>query len=166
MTHEGASRSPSGLLYQINVSQGGVPKLPVEQARVTSSGLEGDRQRNRTVHGGPERALCLYAKEIVEALQREGHSIVPGAAGENLTLAGLVWQVIGPGVRLRIGKDVVIEVTGYCEPCRHNARWFVNGQYRRMDQDRYPGWSRLYSKVLHGGWIHRGDPVEVVARST
>jgi MOSC domain-containing protein YiiM len=70
-------------LYQISISNGGVPKPAVQHARVTTEGVEGDRQRNLTVHGGPNRAVCLYAIELIEALRAEGHSIAPGATGEN-----------------------------------------------------------------------------------
>ena len=59
-------------LHQISVSDGGLPKLPVPEARITLDGVEGDRQRNRDVHGGISRAVCLYSLEVIEALQREG----------------------------------------------------------------------------------------------
>ena len=48
-----------GRLVQVNVSEGGVPKLPVAAARITVAGVEGDRQREVTVHGGPHRAVSL-----------------------------------------------------------------------------------------------------------
>jgi MOSC domain-containing protein YiiM len=44
----------SGRIVQINVSPGGVPKLPVETARVTEMGIEGDGQRDTKNHGGPD----------------------------------------------------------------------------------------------------------------
>ncbi len=43
----------SARIFQISVSRGGVPKLPVRQARVTDNGLEGDTQTHRKFHGGP-----------------------------------------------------------------------------------------------------------------
>ena len=46
-------------LAQVNVSPGGMPKSAVLVARVTFSGVEGDKQRNRKYHGGPDRAVCL-----------------------------------------------------------------------------------------------------------
>ena len=152
-------------LFQVNVSPGGLPKLAVQKAWVSFSGLEGDSQRNRVVHGGPDRALCLYAKEKLDALQQEGHAIAPGSSGENLTIAGLAWDRIQPGDRLHIGKDVRIDVTSYCVPCRQNARWFVDGNYRRISQDHHPGWSRLYARVVVEGWVHQGDRVRVVRDS-
>ena len=60
-------------IFQINVSSGGAPKLPVHAATVTPGGLEGDHQNDRKNHGGPDKALCLYSLERILALQAEGH---------------------------------------------------------------------------------------------
>lgn len=152
----------SPYIYQINLSPGGLPKLPVVSAKVVHAGIEGDSHRNRELHEGPDRALCLYAWEKVEALQREGHAITAGAAGENLTIAGLPWDMMQPGDQLHIGAEVFIEVTSYCVPCRHNARWFVDGRYQRISQEHHPGWSRLYARVMVEGWVHQGDAVRVI----
>ncbi|MFN2109684.1 MAG: MOSC domain-containing protein, partial [Anaerolineae bacterium] len=77
------------MIFQINISHGGVPKLAVRSAEVTELGLVGDTHNNTKVHGGPTRALCLYSLERILALQAEGHPIFAGSTGENLTLAGL-----------------------------------------------------------------------------
>jgi MOSC domain-containing protein YiiM len=148
-------------LHQISVSDGGVPKRAVRQARVSKDGVEGDRQRTLQVHGGPDRAVCLYALETIQALRAEGHSIAPGAAGENFTVAGLDWARVGPGTRLRVGSDVLLEVVSFTAPCRHNACWFKDGDYSRMSQKKHPGWSRVYARVLREGLVHQGDPVVV-----
>jgi MOSC domain-containing protein YiiM len=55
----------TGRLVSINLSNGGVPKRPVPECRVTESGLEGDRQRDLHFHGGPNRAVCLYPLERI-----------------------------------------------------------------------------------------------------
>ena len=47
-------------LHQISVSNGGVPKLPVPEARITPEGVVGDRQQNRDVHGGVDRAVVFF----------------------------------------------------------------------------------------------------------
>ena len=148
-------------VHQINVSDGGVPKLPVLEAKVSKGGIEGDRQRNLKVHGGPERAVCLFSLELIERLQDEGHSIDAGSSGENLTLAGIAWDVLAPGTRLRIGPQVRLEVASYCAPCEHNARWFRDGDITRISQRTNPGWSRLYARVLRRGVVRPGDKVVV-----
>lgn len=90
----------AGRVHQINVSPGGVPKLPVPEAEVMLQGLAGDRQRNRRIHGGPRRALCLYSLEVIDLLRAEGHPIAPGTAGENITISGVDWSDLRPGARI------------------------------------------------------------------
>ena len=151
-------------LHQVSVSDGGVPKLPVAEARITVNGVAGDRQRNLEVHGGVDRAICLFSLEVIEALQAEGHSIKPGSSGENLTVAGLNWAQLKPGDRLRIGDAVRLEIVKYTEPCRFNAQWFRDVNFNRINQKKHPGWSRLYARVLAEGVVRSGDVVTVETR--
>ena len=51
-------------IVQINISDGGVPKLPVPEVMIESTGLVGDRQKNLKHHGGPDRAVCLWSLEL------------------------------------------------------------------------------------------------------
>jgi len=149
-------------LHQINISQGGVPKLPVDDAVVDEGGVVGDSQADRVHHGRPDQALCLYSLEVIEELQGEGHPIAPGSAGENLTLTGLDWAALGPGARLRIGSEIEIEVTSFTTPCEKNAGWFLDGKFSRMSQSLHPGSSRLYARVLRGGPVETGDEVGLI----
>lgn len=156
-----SNRLPYPHVYQISISGGGVPKLPVLEAKLTEQGLDGDRQRNLKFHGGPDRAVCLYSLELIERLQDEGHPIDPGSSGENLTLSGLEWDLVNPGARLTIGPDVQLEVTSYTTPCSQNGRWFRDEDFSRISQKLNPGWSRVYAKVLRGGLITPGDVVAI-----
>lgn len=151
-----------GTVHSLNVSQGGVPKLPVLEAEVGPGGMAGDRQADRQSHGGPRRALCLYSLERIEALAAEGHSMFPGSAGDNVTVEGVDWSQVVPGSRLRLGESVLIEVTDYTAPCWKNACWFSDGDFNRMNQRTHPGWSRVYAKVLEGGLLRAGDGVELL----
>ena len=152
----------AGRIAQISVSPGGVPKRPVEAAEVTSSGVAGDAQRNLRYHGGPERAVCLFALEAIRALQAEGHPIEPGHIGENLTLEGIDWAAVIPGVRLLLGEDVLLEVTRYTSPCASIRASFTGGDYARVSQTRHPGASRVYARVLRTGTVCRGDSVRLL----
>lgn len=149
----------SGRVFQVNISPGGVPKLPIRHAYLNSLGLVGDDHRSKNVHGGPERALCLYSLERLQALQAEGHPVFAGAMGENLTLSGLDWDQIIPGVQLQIGKDVVVEATKYTTPCSNLIECFIEGKIARVLQEKNPGWSRVYTRVLQEGEIWVGAPV-------
>jgi MOSC domain-containing protein YiiM len=154
-----------GMVAQVNVSRGGVPKQPVESAGVTALGLEGDLHRDTVHHGGPERAVCLYALEAIAALQAEGHPIVPGAIGENLTVHGLDWSAVAPGSVLRVGEQLVLQVTRYTSPCGNIGPAFRDGDYSRVSQKRHPGWSRVYTRVLVQGRVRRGDPIRVLSEA-
>jgi len=151
------------IISKINVSAGGVPKLPVASARVTELGLEGDAHRDLEHHGGPERALCLFPMEQIRALQAEGHTVRPGSMGENLTVEGIDWARVTPGARLELGDQVLIEVTRYTSPCFNIKPYFVDGDFSRVSQKKHPGWSRVYARVLRTGAIKQGDPVRLTA---
>lgn len=151
----------SGYVFQINASNGGVPKLPLPSAEVTTLGLVGDVQATPEIHGGPERALCLYSLERIRALRDEGHLIYPGAVGENLTISGVDWDRVVPGARLHLGSEVVVEITNFTSPCNSLKYFFEDGEYGRISQTRYPGWSRVYARVLSPGLIRAGDPAAI-----
>jgi MOSC domain-containing protein YiiM len=150
-----------GRIYQINTSMGGVPKLPVSSAVVTSEGIQGDYHNDRN-HGGPLAALCLYTLEQIKRLQSEGHPIYPGSVGENITLAGIEQATLVPGVRLLLGDAVEIELTSYTTPCKTIALSFADGDFTRITQKLHPGESRVYARVLRGGTLHSGEPVRLL----
>ncbi|MFN0096411.1 MAG: MOSC domain-containing protein [Dehalococcoidia bacterium] len=154
----------TGSIVQVSISRGGVPKLPVVEAEVTELGLAGDGHNEPPhIHGGPERALCLFSIERIEAMAAEGHPIFAGATGENVTLRGVDWDAVVPGAQLRLGPDVLVEVTRYTTPCRTNARWFAGGDFNRMHHNLRPGWSRVYARVLQPGTIRAGDAATLLA---
>ena len=155
----------TGRIVSLNVSPGGVPKRPVAKARATREGLAGDRQRNRLFHGGANRALSLYSAELIDALRLEGHPIEPGFVGENVTVAGIDWGLIRPGARLLLG-EVEIEITSFASPCKTIRHAFLDEEFTRIAEKRYPGWSRVYSRVLREGILQVGDRVQPMASRT
>ncbi|HEX9084961.1 MAG TPA: MOSC domain-containing protein [Gemmatimonadaceae bacterium] len=112
-------------------------------------------------HGGPDRAVCVYSLERIRLLQAEGHPIDIGTAGENVTLAGISWDLVVPGAQLRLGEHVVLEIVSFTNPCKTIKASFIDGKFIRIAQKLHPGWSRVYARVLSEGQIHSGDPVAV-----
>ncbi len=151
-----------GVVVSVNVSDGGVPKRPVERALVTVDGVVGDRQRDLEHHGGVHRALCVYSADLLDALRAEGHGVAPGATGENLTVRGIAWEAMIVGTRFRAG-EVEAEVTAFANPCHNLRPYFVDGRIGRIAQQTHPGWSRVYARVVLGGEIAVGAPFELVA---
>ena len=151
-----------GRIFQINSSPGGVPKRAVREATLTELGLVGDDHNFPDIHGGPERALCLFSLERILELQAEGHPIFPGAAGENVTITGLDWESLVPGARLALGDEVLIEITKYTSPCNSMEASFSDGNYARISQKANPGYSRVYARVLRTGRLVVGQAVCVL----
>ncbi len=147
-----------GSLFQISSSPGGVPKSGRHDAEVGPEGLRGDGHK-ASIHGGPEKAVCLYSLERILALQQEGHPVFPGSTGENMTLSGFDWDRLVPGIRLQVGSELHLEISSFTKPCRKIEGSFRNGDIDRMDQLKHPGWSRLYARVLQPGSVRVGDPV-------
>ncbi len=153
--------SETGRIFQINLSEGGVPKHATYDATVDMFGLVGDKHRDLKHHGGPDRAVCLYSLERIQALQVEGNPIFPGSVGENVTVTGIDWDKVVVGSRIQLGQQVVLEVTRYTEPCSNIGPSFVDGYFNRIHQSKNPGWSRVYTRVLQTGEFRVGDTVTV-----
>jgi len=146
-----------GVLIQVNVSPGGMPKLPVLQARVTVEGVEGDWQKNRKYHGGPDRAVCLFSTELYDRLRSLGIDLLPGSVGENFTTTGVDLQKLGKGDRLAVG-GCIVEMTNVRVPCSSLKKW---------DEDLpglIVGFSGWVAKVVREGFVTAGDPIEKLPR--
>jgi MOSC domain-containing protein YiiM len=147
-----------GTLVQVNTSNGGMPKLPVLQARVTKEGLEGDWQKNRKYHGGPDRAVCVYSEELYEWLREAGIDVSAGGIGENFTTRGVDLQKLARGDRLRVGRECVIEITKVRVPCSQLKKWDADLPELIVGRS---GW---VAKVVEEGVVKPGDSIEVLAR--
>ena len=147
--------SVTGSVVQLSTSGGGVPKLAVRSVDVGFRGVAGDVQRVRVHHGRPWQALCIYADEVIDELRAEGHPIDRGSVGENITVRGLPWGEVRPGVLLRLGT-VLAHVQAFAEPCNSNVAFFLGGDFQRMNASRGPV-SRVYATVLQPGRITIGD---------
>ncbi len=152
-----------GEVYQINISEGGVPKHSIEVSAATRAGLSGDRQAKPGIHGGPYRALSLFPLEVIAALAAEGHPIAPGSVGENITTRGLDWSRVRPGERLKLGAEVLIEITSYAAPCSTVSGSFSDGNMNRINERVAPGRSRVYAQVLEEGALRCGDPIAIAS---
>ncbi|MFY9728061.1 MAG: MOSC domain-containing protein [Bryobacteraceae bacterium] len=160
-----------GTIIQISVSQGGLPKRPVPQARVGAEGLEGDAHAHPQFHGGPRKAVLLIAAEVVDDLAARGYPVFYGALGENLTTRGIEVSGLRIGDRLRAGS-ATLEITQVRVPC---GQLDVYGGALRGDLydarvkagDRGSprwGWSGFYASVVETGVVAPGDIIAPVAQ--
>ena len=152
----------TGRIESLQASGGGVPKPAIPVAEIGPSGVAGDVQGNRRHHGRPWQALCLYSSDLLGALRDEGHPIVPGGAGENLTISGVDWSRMRGGLTITIG-DVVLRTSGPAAPCQKIGACFTDRHWNRIDHVEHPGWARWYASVIRGGTVTPGDAVTVSA---
>lgn len=152
----------SGRVIQVSVSPGGVPKLPVERAWVGRFGLAGDGHREDTVHGGPHRAVALFAIEAIRRVAAEGHPIFPGSAGENLTTEGIEWAQLPVGARAAIGDRLMLEISKPDNPCSTIRGSFSDERFARISMATHPTDSRMYARVLVEGEVRPGDEIRIL----
>jgi MOSC domain-containing protein YiiM/GNAT superfamily N-acetyltransferase len=153
----------SARVVQVNVSPGGVPKRAVEgPVRVDWLGLEGDGHHDDTVHGGPNRAVCLYGIEAIGRVAAEGHPIFPGSCGDNLTTKGIELSTLPVGTRLAIGDRLLLELAAPDGPCETIEESFTDSRFSRINIDLHPTDSRMYARVLAEGEVRAGDPITVL----
>jgi MOSC domain-containing protein YiiM len=150
----------TGTVHQLNISDGGVPKRPVTATEVSWRGLAGDRQRARQHHGRPWQALSLWSLEVIESLRALGHPVTPGAAGENVTVAGVAWELMRGGVQVQLGQ-AVCEIVAPAMPCSNIESCFADGDWDHVNHERGPV-SRVYAAVVQTGAIAVGDVVAVL----
>lgn len=155
------SQARSGRVVSVNVSPGGVPKLPVAEQWVGRLGLADDRHNEpEPSHGGPDQAVCLYSVEAIARVAADGHTAFPGSYGENLTLEGIEMDSLAAGDRLAIGDGgLLIEMTWNAAPCKTQAHWFIDGRFARISHKTHPGDARWYARVLREGPVRPGDAV-------
>ena len=125
--------------------------------------LEGDDQADKTVHGGPYRALYAYPHEHYQYWETHaGLTDWPlGGFGENLTITHLNEDTVHMGDILRLGT-VLAQVTQPRSPCATLAMRVGSIHFPKLFSE--SGKTGFYMRVLEEGEITTGDPIEFVER--
>jgi MOSC domain-containing protein YiiM len=138
-------------------------KSPVEgRVPVRGVNLRGDDQADRSVHGGPDKAVYAYAAEDEEWWRAElGRDLGDAPFGENLTTRGLPVSEAVIGEHWAVGS-ALLEVAQPRLPCfklglRMGDRLFP----KRFVAAGRPG---AYLRIVSEGDIGAGDTIEVVSR--
>jgi MOSC domain-containing protein YiiM len=140
------------------------------QVALGEEGVAGDVQADRRYHGGPDKAVYLYALEHLAFWQRalRCDPLPPGTLGENLTIEG--WSdlegTLHVGDTLAIGEGdapAAIQLTTPRQPCwKLERRMGLPGFAKAFLESRRIG---SYARVVRPGPIAAGDPIRVLTRS-
>jgi MOSC domain-containing protein YiiM len=157
-----------GVVEQLSISAGGVPKYAILQAVVNDLGIEGDKHAHPRFHGGPQQALLIITAEGIDELKAAGFPVYPGALGENLTTRGLNRREMRIGQRYRAGS-VVLQLTKMRQPCSALDPYGEGIQQAVFDSDvkrgdfNSPLWGLggFYASIIENGEILPGDIISL-----
>jgi MOSC domain-containing protein YiiM len=155
---------PREVTYKGKTITTGIFKGPVEgRAALRRLNLDGDRQADLSVHGGPSKAVYAYPSEHYEYWREQlpGVDLPWGMFGENLTVEGLREDRVNIGDRFRIGSAHVM-VTEPRLPCYKLAAKF--GRDDIIKRFLHSGRTGFYFAVLQEGEVGAGDDITVVSR--
>ena len=138
-------------------------KQPVDgRVAVRGVNLDGDDQADRSVHGGPDKAVYAYSLEEILEWERElGRELGEAAFGQNLTTRGISVSGAVIGEQWLVGSTV-LEVAQPRQPCfKLGIRVGEPGFVKRFAHAARPG---AYLRILQEGDIGAGDQIEVTSR--
>src|SRR2546426_4167504 len=142
----------------------GIFKEPVEgRIAVRRLNLEGDRQADLTVHGGPEKAIYVYPAEYYPFWREQFPEMdLPwGMFGENLTVAGLLDETVHIGDHFQVGSAHLV-VTQPRLPCyKLGIKFGRDDILKRFLQS---GMTGFYFAVLKEGEVAAGDSISLLHR--
>jgi MOSC domain-containing protein YiiM len=143
----------------------GIFKEPVtHRVMMRRLNLDGDRQSDLSVHGGPEKAVYVYPSEHYEFWKRElpDMDLPWGVFGENFTTTGLLETEVNIGDKFRIGASEVM-VTQPRMPCyKLGIRFGRADIIKRFLVSERTG---FYLSVLKEGEVGAGDEIELLERN-
>ena len=125
--------------------------------------LDGDAQADLSVHGGPDKAVCVYSAEHHASWRDELGiaGIDNGAFGENFAVNGLTESAVCIGDRFQVG-DAVVEVSQPRGPCwKLSRRWNRPDLPKRFIASQRTGW---YFRVISEGAVGAGDALVLIRR--
>jgi MOSC domain-containing protein YiiM len=141
---------------------------------VGKTNLAGDAQGDQKNHGGPDKAICVYAHEHYAHWQEQFGlaELGFGAFGENFTLQGVDESTLCIGDTLAIGRaggesaeraeQVIVQVSQPRQPCWKLARrWQIKDFALQVQSIGYTGW---YFRVLQEGMVQAGDSLRLIER--
>lgn len=161
---DNGNRKMTGIISQINISAGGIPKRSIAQGILTRAGLQGDGWAHPGIHGGPDQAVLLIGDEVLAELNGMGYRLYAGALGENLTTQRLDYGALREGMQFRVGSICEIELTRLREPCRTLDRYNEAGRDRIQKLLKTGGRGGWYARVLREGPLFPGDSISLVAQ--
>ena len=130
----------------------GTQKVVTDEALlIENHGIKGD------AHAGPwHRQVSFLASESIETARKNGLDVTFGDFAENIATAGLDWEGIAVGTRLRLGSAALVEITQIGKECHNKCAIYYKAGDCIMPRE------GIFARVLRGGKIQCGDKVLIL----
>ncbi len=143
-----------GEIAAISISKKkGIPKTNVPSAKIIENfGIEGDAHA-----GNWHRQVSLLPLESINKMREAGlPNLRPGAFAENLTIEGIELNKLPIGTKMLVNEHVELEITQIGKECHSKCAIFYRVGDCVMPRE------GVFAKVLKGGNVSAGDPIEVI----
>jgi MOSC domain-containing protein YiiM len=149
----GKAVTTKGVIKAISVSkEKGIPKTNVPKAMLKMDfGIVGD------AHAASwHRQVSLLSIESIDKMVAMGAEVSPGNFAENITTEGIELPKLPVGSKLRVGKDIELEITQIGKECHNRCEIFKQIGDCIMPRE------GIFAKVTKGGGVEVGDTIEVL----
>lgn len=107
-------------------------------------------------HAGTEREVSLLAIESIEKMRKMGVDVGPGDLAENLTTENIDLVSLPIGTKLKIGDEILVEVTQIGKECHNGCEIFKQVGTCLMPTE------GIFVKILSGGEVRKGDSISIM----
>ncbi len=114
-------------------------------------GLLGDAHADCCTH----RQVSLLAMESIDKMSKLGFDVGPGDFAENITTQGVELVALPVGTEIRIGEDVLLEVSQIGKECHTGC-----AVYQQIGKCIMPR-EGIFARVIRGGSVRAGDAMRI-----
>ena len=154
--------NPKNFSWNGKLESSAIEKRKLTNCFLSKTGFQGDGVANPEVHGGPDRAVCLYPYEHYQKWSKEFKTeFSPPAFGENICVSGMVEDVVYIGEIYQLGK-AVIQISQGRVPCSTISKF--NGEpglLKRVLDNCYTGY---FFRVLEEGEVSVDSHITLLER--
>jgi len=143
----------SGKIAAVSISEHkGMKKKNVSSIQLKEDfGIIGDAHA-----GDGKRQVSLLAKESIDKMKAKGLKVGPGDFAENITTQGLDLLSLTVGDKLKIGQDVLLELSQFGKECHTRCNIYYQAGDCVMPKE------GVFAKVIKGGIIEPKDKISVI----